>query len=73
MIVAVRVKPNSRKPRVETSEDGGLVVHVRSAPVEGKANEELIERVAAHYRVPKSRVRIRSGAASRVKLVEVDA
>jgi len=71
MIVAVRVKPNSKQPRVEAAPDGSLTVFLKSPPIEGRANEELIARLAAHYGVPKSRVRVRSGAASRNKLIEI--
>lgn len=72
MLVSVRVKPNSKQPRVDAAADGTLTAFLKSPPVEGKANEELIARLAAHYKVPKSSVRIKSGLASRTKRVEVD-
>jgi uncharacterized protein len=71
MLVAVKVKPNSKKPRVEQAADGSLTVYLKSPPVEGKANAELIERLAERFGVPKSRVRIRSGQLSRNKLAEI--
>ena len=70
-LVAVRVKPNSRRPRIETAPDGALIAHLTSPPIEGRANRELLERLAEHLGVPKSRLRIRTGAASRTKLVEI--
>lgn len=72
MLVRVKVKPNSRAPRIEEEAGGGLVAHLKSPPVEGKANEELIARLAERFGVPKSRVRIKSGLASRNKLVEIE-
>lgn len=71
MIVQVRVKPGSRRPRIEAAPGGGLVAWLRSPPVEGRANRELIELLAEHFGVPRSRVRIRSGATARFKLVEI--
>jgi uncharacterized protein (TIGR00251 family) len=71
MLVAVRVKPNSKKPRIEQEPDGSLTAYLKSPPVEGKANAELIERLAERFGVPKSRVRIRSGKVSRNKLAEI--
>ncbi len=71
MVRRVKVKPNSKNPRIEEAADGSLTVHLKSPPIEGRANEELIARLAAHYKIPKSRLRIKSGAASRNKLVEV--
>jgi uncharacterized protein (TIGR00251 family) len=72
MLVSVRVKPNSKNPRIEAGPDGALTAFLKSPPVEGKANEELIARVAERFGVPKSRVRIKSGLASKTKLVEVN-
>lgn len=71
MLVSVRVKPSSKKPRIEQADDGSLTAYLKSPPVEGKANEELIARLAERFGVPKSRVRIKSGLASKTKLVEI--
>lgn len=71
MLVRVRVKPNARQPRIEPAPDGSLVVWLKSPPVEGRANQELIARLAEHYGVARAQVRIRSGQTSRNKLVEI--
>lgn len=71
MLVSVKVKPNSKRPHLEESADGSLVAHLKSPPIEGRANEELILRLAEKYGVPKSRVRIKLGRSSRFKLVEI--
>ncbi len=68
----VKVKPNSKRQNVEEAADGSLIVHLKSPPVEGKANEELIKLLAAKFDVPKSSIRIKSGLSSRQKLVEFD-
>ncbi|MFB3918401.1 MAG: DUF167 domain-containing protein [Terriglobales bacterium] len=73
MFVSVRVKPNSKQPHVEAAPDGTLTVFLKSPPVDGKANDELVWSLAAHYGVPKSRVLIKSGLASRTKRIEIDA
>jgi len=70
LILRVKVKPNSKRPGIVESPEG-LVVSLKSPPVEGKANEELIQVLAARYGVPKSRVRIKAGFGSRNKLVEI--
>lgn len=72
MLLEIKVKPNARKPRIEKGAGAGLTVYLKSPPVEGKANEELIQRLADRYGVPKSRVRIKSGHNSRSKLIEID-
>jgi uncharacterized protein len=72
VIRRVKVKPNSKNPRIEEAPDGSLTVHLKSPSIEGRANEERIARLGGHYKVPKSRLRIKSGAASRNKLVEIE-
>jgi hypothetical protein len=53
--------------------DGTWVATLKSSPVDGKANEELIALVAERLHCRRSAVRITSGAAGRTKLVRVDA
>ena len=68
----VKVKPNSRKQNIEESTDGSLTIHLKSPPVDGKANKELIELLAKKFDVPKFQIRIKSGLSSRTKLIEID-
>jgi uncharacterized protein len=68
----VKVKPNAKVQKIEEETDGSLTVHIKSPPVDGKANEELIKALADKFDVPKSYVRIKSGFSSRQKLVEID-
>ncbi len=68
----VKVKPNSKSPKIIEAEDGSLIVHLKSPPIDGKANEELIKVLADKYDVPKSCITIKSGLTSRQKLVEIE-
>ena len=68
----VKVKPNSKVQKIEEQTDGSLTVHLKSPPVDGKANEELLKILAKKFDVPKSHIRIRSGLSSRQKLIEID-
>jgi len=73
IVIQVKVKPNSRSSAFEQAEGGTWLARLRSAPIDGKANAELIALVAEHYQCPKSDVSIKSGAAGRIKLVRIDA
>jgi len=68
----VKVKPNSKQQNIQEAADGSLTVHLKSSPVDGKANEELISLLAKKFDVPKSQVTIKSGLSSKNKLVEID-
>ncbi len=68
----VKVKPNSKQQQIIDEADGSLTIRLKSPPVDGKANEELIKVLSKKYNVPKSYIRIKSGASSRQKLIEID-
>ena len=72
-LIQVKVKPNSRASLLEEKEDGTWLAQIKSPPVDGKANEELLALVAKHFKCPKSHVRIKSGASTRIKLVQIRA
>lgn len=52
-------------------EGNKILVGLTSKPEKGKANLELIKKLAKHFKVPSSHVRIVSGLKSRRKIVEV--
>ncbi len=70
--IQIKVKPNARASALEERADGTWYAMLKSAPVEGRANEELIALVAGHFKVRKAQVSIRSGAAGRMKLVKIE-
>ena len=70
-VIQVKVKPNSRASLLEQREDGTWLAQIKSPPVDGKANEELITLVAKHFKCPKSNVWIKSGGATRIKLIQI--
>ena len=49
-----------------------IIVGVKSKPIRGKANRELIRKLAKHFGVSTSQVRIVSGLRSRDKIVEIE-
>jgi uncharacterized protein YggU (UPF0235/DUF167 family) len=58
---------------VESGDDGSLTVFLQQRAADGAANEGLVEILAKHFGVSKSRVTIEAGFTSRIKRVEVDA
>ncbi len=70
--IRVKVKPNARTSALEPLDDGTWLAHLKSPPVDGKANEELITLIARHFELRKAQVSIRSGASGRLKLVQIE-
>lgn len=56
--------------RLEVNGDE-IAISIKSQPERGRANRELVKKLAAHFGVDEDRVRIISGLTSRKKLVEV--
>jgi uncharacterized protein (TIGR00251 family) len=71
-IFSVRVKPNSSQQAIRHEDDGSLTVQLRSPPIDGKANQELIQLLAKAFGVPKSAIRILSGTTAKRKRIEID-
>ena len=64
------VEVEFRKDFVKVDGDR-IFVGLRSRPVKGKANLELIKKLARYFEVSSSQVRIISGLKSRRKTVEI--
>jgi uncharacterized protein (TIGR00251 family) len=67
----VKVKPNARTSSLQQLQDGTWKAQLKSPPVDGKANDELIGLVAAHFHCRKAAVLIKAGGSGRVKLLKV--
>jgi len=63
-ILTVKVQPRSKAPGVEVSGPDEFRVRVRSAPEKGRANREVVERLAGHLDVAPSRLTLVRGASS---------
>jgi len=71
MKYTIKVKTNAKENSVLEGPGGELRVLVKAPPQEGRANEAVIEVLASHFKVPKSRVAIVGGFKSKQKIVQV--
>jgi len=72
LILDLHVQPGASRTEFAGKHGERLKVRLAARAVDGKANEALIEFLAAHYRVPRRNVRIASGLKSRQKRVIID-
>jgi len=70
MRINIRVIPKAKQNKVVVEHDR-LKVYLTAPPVEGKANQALMEILAEHYGVRRSQVKIISGLKGRDKVVEI--
>lgn len=66
-VLNIRVQPRSSRSGVDGVLGEALKVRLHSAPVEGKANQELIETLADAFDLAKSSVRFKGGETSKTK------
>ena len=71
MKLSIIVHPNSKNPRIEEDLLQMTHVYVKSPPLEGKANRDVIEALAKHFKVSKTKVILVRGEKSKSKLFEI--
>ena len=69
---SVRVQPRASRSEIVGLHGDALKVRLAAPPVDGAANEALIELLADALGIARSAVRIIAGSTSRGKIVEVD-
>ncbi|BAQ62298.1 hypothetical protein GM3708_2704 [Geminocystis sp. NIES-3708] len=72
MKISVKVKPKSKQQKIEQNLEGIWIINLKSAPINGKANQELISMIAEEFSVKKSQIKIKSGLSNQNKIVEID-
>ena len=68
---SVRVMPRAAANAVGGERDGALLVRVSAPPVDGRANDAVLELLAEALGLPRGAVRLERGAAARTKRVSV--
>ncbi|HBR94120.1 DUF167 domain-containing protein [Coraliomargarita sp. SDUM461003] len=67
----IKVKPNAKTSALEAQEDGTWKASIKSPPVDGKANKELIALISKTFKCPKRAISIKVGTTGRMKLVKI--
>jgi uncharacterized protein (TIGR00251 family) len=71
--LAVSVQPNAKRTAADGLHDGALRVRLGAPPVDGKANQLLIEWLAGELGLPKRAVQLVRGDTARRKWLAIDA
>jgi hypothetical protein len=70
--LAIRVTPRASRNEIsEILSDGTVKIRLTAPPVEGKANQALIEFLADILEVPRTRIEIVAGTTGKDKLVSI--
>jgi uncharacterized protein (TIGR00251 family) len=68
-VLNVKAQPRSSRAGIDGLLGDAVKVRIKCAPVDGKANKELVETLADVFNLPKSRVVFKSGETSKQKRI----
>ena len=71
-ILHIHAVPNAKNTQVIGFHGDAIKIKVKSPPVDGKANDEIIEHLRKLLQLPKNSVRLVSGLQSRSKRIQID-
>ena len=71
MLINIKVTPRSSKNEIIPQSDGSYKIRLTVPPVDGKANEKIIELLSDYFDVAKSKVVIVRGESSRNKTLSI--
>ena len=69
---SVRVQPRASRDEVSGVYGDALKIRLAAPPVDGAANDALVNFLSTLFAVPRRAVRILAGESSRSKLIEID-
>lgn len=70
-IISIKVTPRAKESLIIEDFENNLKIKVKSPPVDGRANQEILELLADYYKIPKSQIQIIQGSKSRNKLIKI--
>ena len=71
VVLSLHVQPGAKKTEVAGLHGAALKIRLAAPPVDGKANQALVEFLAASLMVTKSRIDLVSGVSSRTKRIRI--
>ncbi|MCZ6684800.1 MAG: DUF167 domain-containing protein [Candidatus Dadabacteria bacterium] len=69
--IQVQIQPGSSKDQIIGLHNGRLKIKISAPPVDGKANQNLIEFIAKALGVSKSKIEIVKGRTSKLKTLKI--
>ena len=70
-IIALHCQPGAKNTEVQGEHDGRLKIRLAAPPIEGKANEALIQWLSKTLEIKRSQIELLAGDLSRLKRVKI--
>jgi uncharacterized protein (TIGR00251 family) len=72
ILFEVYVQPGAKKSEISGKHAGRLKIRLKSLPIDGKANQELVQFMIKFLKVRKQDIQIIRGEKSRLKLLSIE-
>ncbi|MHA1409095.1 MAG: DUF167 domain-containing protein [Candidatus Odinarchaeia archaeon] len=67
----INTTPNSKKDELYLDKDGTIVCHLKTKPIQGKANKALIKILSKKLGIKTEQIQIKRGVKKRLKLISI--
>ncbi len=71
MKITVKAHPRSKRSEIKKLAENNYEVWFNVAPVQGKANEKIVEMLAGYFEIAKRRVVLLSGEKGKIKTFKI--
>jgi len=71
VFLSIKVHPRARRNAITGTVGEAMKVSLTAPPVEGKANQAVVEFLADIFKIPRSSVTIANGETSRLKVIRI--
>jgi len=71
MLIRVKVFPGSKKEDIIKKSEDKFDLKIKEKPVEGRANQRVIEILASYFKIPLNKIRLIRGYEKRNKILEI--
>jgi uncharacterized protein len=70
--IELRVKPRAKQNKIAVVNAGHLDVWITSPPIDGRANEHVVELLSDELKIPKRMIQIIKGESGKNKVVRIE-
>ena len=71
MLIKIKTFPSSKKQEIIKKSKDSFDIKVKSKPIQGKANEEMIKVLVEYFKIPENKIRIIKGFKQKNKIIKI--
>jgi uncharacterized protein (TIGR00251 family) len=68
----IKVKPGASRDEISLDAENNLSLRIKAKPIDGEANDYLVNYLAKEFNISRSKIYIEKGATSRLKRIAIN-